>query len=402
MDLRFTEADHAFRQEVQAFLAENLTDDLKRATRETPTVFVEADISVKWQKALAERGWGAPSWPQEFGGPGWSVSQRYIFNQECARADAPNPSPSGLQLVGPVIMKFGSDWQKEYFLPRIISGEDYWCQGYSEPGSGSDLAALKCKATPDGEDYIVSGTKIWTTHAHYANWIFCLVRTSDTGKRQEGITFLLIPMDLAGISVRPITTIGGDHEVNYVFFDDVRVPQKYRVGEEGEGWTYAKYLLEWERGGGLFASRLRVKLDRLKAMARAEFGAAEGGALINDPHFAHKLAAVEVDLTALEFSELRILSALEAGENPGPISSILKIRQSQLTQDIAELAVEALGMNALPWHAERPLYHRNEPPIGPDHAPPVVPAHLNARAYTIFGGSTEIQKDIIAKLVLGL
>lgn len=400
MDLSLTDKDRAFRDEVREFLDDNLTEDLKTATRLTPTVFVEYDISVRWQKALHARGWGAPSWPVEYGGTGWSVTQRYLFNRECARADAPQPSPSGLQLVGPVIMKFGAQWQKEHFLPRIVSGDDYWCQGYSEPGAGSDLATLKCKAEAEGEDYVVNGTKIWTTHAQYANWIFCLVRTDDTGKKQEGITFLLIPMDLPGISVRPIITIGGDHEVNQVFFDDVRVPQKYRVGEEGKGWTYAKYLLEWERGGGMLASRLRRKLDQLRDLARSE---AENGATVaDDPIFSGKIAEAEADLVALEYTELRVMSELNAGGNPGPMSSMLKLRQSQLTQSVAELAVEALGLNALPWDQARPLYGRNEPPIGPEHAMGVVPAHLNARSYTIFGGASEIQKDILAKTLLGM
>ncbi len=400
MDLHFTDTDLAFRDEVRAFLDASLTEDLREAQRKTPTVFVEYDISVRWQKILHRQGWGAPNWPREYGGPGWSLTQLYIFGQECARADAPQPSPSGTQLVGPVLMQYGSDWQKQTFLPRILNGDDYWCQGYSEPGSGSDLASLKCKAVADGDDYIVNGTKIWTTHAHYANWIFCLVRTDDSGRKQQGITFLLIPMDSPGISVRPILTIGGDHELNQVFFDDVRVPQSYRVGAEGQGWEIAKYLLEWERGGTLFAARLRRKVDHLRQVAGIEVDG--GQPILADPVFANKLAALEIDLTALEFTELRIMAALDAGGSTGPMSSVIKLRTAQLTQDIAELGVEALGYGALPWDPARPLYNRNEPAIGPEHGIGMVPAHLNARAYTIFGGSAEIQKDILAKMLLGL
>jgi alkylation response protein AidB-like acyl-CoA dehydrogenase len=400
MDLNFTGEDLAFQNEVRAFLKENLTPDIKRATAMTTTVFVEKDIAEKWHRKLYEKGWLAYFWPKEYGGPGWTATQRYIFQQECALAGAPGIIPMGIRYVGPVIFTFGTQAQKDYFLPRILNGEHYWCQGYSEPGAGSDLAALKTRAVRDGDHYVVNGSKIWTTHAHHADWIFCLVRTDSTGKKQEGITFLLIDMKSPGIKVDPIITMGLDHEVNQVFFDDVRVPVENRVGEENQGWEYAKFLLEFERGGGA-SGGLKAGLAKLKAVASAQMNGL--APLIRDPHFAAEVAKVEIGVIATETTELRIMSKLAAGQPPGAESSILKLTSVDLGQRMSELMVEALDYYATPMPAGgRPLYEINDWLPGPDYAPPAIGTYLNRRASSIFGGSNEVQRDIIAKLVLRL
>src|SRR6195952_5094888 len=284
MDLSFNAEERAFENEVRDFIAANMTPEMKRATALTPAVFSDPDIGMAWQRALHKKGWGAPGWPVDHGGPDWTPAQRWSFEAECARAGVPNVNVMGVKMVGPVIIGFGSPEQKNYYLPRILSGEDYWCQGYSEPGSGSDLASLQLKAVSDGDDYVLNGSKIWTTHAHWANRMFCLVRTRSDGKNQGGITFLLLEMNTPGITVKPIITLAGEHEVNQVFFDDVRVPKSGRLGEENQGWTVAKYLLEFERGGGS-AAGLSMSLKRLRAMAEDEVGD-EGSPLIDDPDFA--------------------------------------------------------------------------------------------------------------------
>jgi acyl-CoA dehydrogenase len=388
--------DLAFRDEVRAFLRERLTDDLVRATRLNTSVFSEPDVCLRWQQSLFERGWVAPAWPVEHGGAGWSLVRRWIFETELARAGAPPLSPLGLRMAGPVIMRFGTPEQRARWLPRMLSGEDVWCQGYSEPGSGSDLASLKTRAVRDGDAYVVDGTKIWTTHAHHADMMFALVRTgADSARRQDGISFLLIDMRTPGITVRPIRSASGDHEVNQVFFDGVRVPLANRIGEEGQGWTIAKYLLEFERGGAIAAARLRATLERVVALADAR------GAL-DDADLALAVSAVEVDVDALEATELRVMATMQVGQNPGGlVSSMLKLRWSELQQAITRLAVRALGADALAWETERPM-HLNPPPSGlDDEARPVVAQYLNARAYTIFGGSSEIQREIVAREVLG-
>src|SRR3569833_3515627 len=261
MDLNFTGADAAFRDEVRAFLDENLTPELKEAGSLTTSVFTDKEWNLKWQKILYKKGWVAPTWPVEYGGTGWSDMQRYIFSIECARAGTPGLAPMGLRMVGPCIMRYGTPEQKAHYLPRLLSGEDYWSQGYSEPSSGSDLASLQLRAVSDGDDYVLNGSKIWTTHAQWANRMFILVRTKFEGKPQAGITFLLLDMQSPGIKVRPLITLDGEHEVNQVFFDDVRVPKANRVGEENDGWTVAKYLLEFERGGA-YAAALAVGAER--------------------------------------------------------------------------------------------------------------------------------------------
>ncbi len=402
MDATFSPEDRAFREEVRAFLRDHLPEELRAAKRRATSIFEPKEVTRAWHAILHRQGWSAPGWPREHGGTGWTIPQKYIWEVETAAADAPGLSPMGMRMVSHVIMKYGRQDQKDFFLPKILSGEHYWCQGYSEPGAGSDLAGLKCRATPDGTDYIVEGTKIWTTQAHLADWMFCLVRTDDSGKKQEGITFLLIDMTTPGITIRPIPSISGSHEFNQVFFDAVRVPQANRIGEEGQGWTYAKYLLEFERGGGSGTARLGQFLKRLRHVAGSE--RANGHAVAEERRFRHKLAALEADLTALEYTEMQVMSRLSQGGSPGNAASGLKIRRTEIEQALTELTVEALGYEGLPWQppAEELMPRSNEPPIGPDYAAAVVPTYLNSRACTIYGGSNEIQRDIIAKAVLGL
>ena len=399
MDLSLSAEEDVFQQEVRDFLDEKLTADLREATSLTTTVFVEKDIALRWQAILHEKGWLAYFWPEEYGGPGWSSIQRYIFQMECARAGAPGIIPMGIRYVGPVIFTFGSQEQKDFYLPKILTGEHYWCQGYSEPGAGSDVASLKMKAVRDGDDYVLNGSKIWTTNAQDADWIFCLVRTDGTGKKQEGITFIVIDMNTPGITVEPIITMGLDHEVNQVFFDDVRVPVANRVGEENQGWEYAKFLLQFERGGGA-SGGLKAGLAHLKMIAGAEVAGNEP--LINDPSFAAEIAKLEVGIMSTEMTELRIMSTLSAGQPPGKESSILNSISTALSQRMSELCVEALGHYSLPFKHSRPLYGTNEWFPGPDYAPPVMGTYLNCRAASIFGGSDEVQRDIVAKMVLQL
>ncbi len=308
MNLDPAPEDEAFRQEVRAFLEEALTPELREAGRLTTSVFTDKQWNQEWQRILHKKGWAAPAWPVEYGGTGWTETQRHIFASECARAQTPGLSPMGLRMCAPVLMRYGTPEQKAHYLPRMLSGEDYWCQGYSEPGAGSDLASLQLKAESDGDHYVLNGSKIWTTHAHFANMMFCLVRTNNTGKKQEGITFLLLKMDTPGIAVRPLITLAGDHEVNQVFFDNVRVPKSNRVGEENAGWTVAKYLLEFERGGA-YASGFLESLKRLRAVASAE-PSGGGAALIDDPDFQRKLCELEVEVAAIEFTEHRMMAVL--------------------------------------------------------------------------------------------
>ncbi len=406
MRLSFTPEELAFRDEVRAFLRQNLTPEMRRAAHLGTSVFSEPDVGLQWHRALHRRGWVAPAWPVEYGGTGWSLVQRWIFETECALAGAPALSPLGLRMAGPVIMRFGTPEQKAHYLPRMLAGDDYWCQGYSEPGSGSDLASLKTRAErareADGSEvYVVDGTKIWTTHAHHANRMFALVRTGrDEARRQDGISFLLIDMASPGITVRPIRGIGGDHEVNQVFFDAVRVPVSARVGEEGQGWAIAKYLLEFERGGAINAGRLRSALARVRRLAAEPSGARAGGAL-DDPDVALAFSAVEVDIDALEMTELRIMASLQTGQNPGQVSSLLKLRWSEIHQAITRLGVRLRGPEALGWESHRPLYARQDEALLAEVARPVLAQYLNARAFTIFGGTSEIQREIIARELIG-
>ena len=391
MDMDFSPEDLAFRDEVRAFLKESLPEHLKDGARRTPGVFVEPDIGMEWHRILNEKGWLAYHWPEADGGTGWTPTQRFIFEKECALAGAPAISILGLRLVGPVICEFGTQEQKDRFLPPLLKGEHYWCQGYSEPGSGSDLASLKTAARLEGDQYVVNGSKIWTTHAHHADWIFALVRTDNSGKKQQGITFLLIPMDQPGVEVTPIHSMSGDHEVNQVFFTDAVTSVENRIGEEGKGWTYAKGLLAHERTGLAGVSRSLVALEKLRRQAgKVKRG---NGSLLDDPSFKSKLARLEIDLKALEYTELRSLARAAAGAQPGPESSIMKLKGTEIQQRIALLTTEAAGPFAAPWGGAS---------VGPSFASGGTQSYLGSRAYTIYGGASEVQKDIIAKNVLGL
>ena len=394
MEFALSADDLAFREEVRSFLKERLTPELREAGARMTSVFIDKPWSIAWQKILHEKGWVAPDWPVEYGGTGWTETQRYIFASECALASAPALAPQGLKMVGPVLMHYGTPEQKAHYLPRLLSGEDFWCQGYSEPGSGSDLASLRMAAVPDGDDYVLNGSKIWTTHAHFANRIFCLVRTSTAGKPQEGITFLLIDMETPGITVRPILSLSGDHDLNEVFFDDVRVPQANRVGRENDGWTVAKYLLEFERGGRASAG-LKVGLGRVREQARAE-------GVLADPAYRRRMLEAEANLSAIEMTEQLILSALTGGKNPGPLSSLLKIQSTEAMQKIDELGIEAAGLygSVEQTAARQPMSQL--PYVGPEHSLTAMPRYFNNRAATIYGGSNEIQRNLIAKIVLGL
>ena len=400
MDMEMSAADAAFRDEVRAFFDEKLTADMREASDLTSGVFAEFEISHRWHKTLHEKGWVAPAWPVEHGGTGWTPIQRSIYDSEAGAAGAPRLFSMGLRMVGPVVMKFGTDEQKNYYLPRIRSGDDVWCQGYSEPGSGSDLASLQTRAVIDGDHYVVDGTKIWTTGAQHATRMFCLVRTSTEGKPQEGISFILIDMNTPGITIEPIITIAGDHEVNQVFLDDVRVPIANRVGPENDGWTVAKYLLEFERGGAAYATLLEAALKKLRAIAEAE--SKDGGRLIDDGAFAGKLAALEVRQIAVQATEHRIMSDIAQRGRPGPASSIMKVLGSENNQLISELAVEATQYYAAPYQPETRVPGNNVEAIGPEKSVPVMPKYLNFRAATIYAGSSEVQRNIMAKLVLGL
>jgi len=386
----------AFQAEVRAFLAEALTPELRTLTARQAGVFAEGELCRRWHRILYEKGWVAPSWPAEHGGPGWSPMQRFIFADECVKAGAPVLPAMGLQMCGPVLMRYGTDEQKAQFLPRMLSGEHYWCQGYSEPQSGSDLASLQIRAVRDGDDYRVSGSKLWTTHAHYANWMFLLVRTATEGKPQAGITFLLTPMDAPGITVQPIISISGEHEVNQVFFDDVRIPVANRVGEENQGWTVAKALLEFERGGGAAASGLRAQLRMARKIAEAE------GWWGDDPAFRRKWAELDVELQSLDVAERQTAAALMAGRRVGDeIASRLKLTVSTLLQRITELTMGALGPYAAADQRAALGIGANEPPVGPDYALTPTAKFLNSRAATIYGGSYEIQHNILARIILG-
>jgi acyl-CoA dehydrogenase len=394
MDLELAPADLKFRDEVRAFLKDAVPPDMKRAQALTTGFASEPEVGVDFHRALHRKGWSVFSWPVEHGGAGWTPVQAYIFDTECARAGAPVYNGAGQRMVGPVIMRFGNAAQKAQYLPKIVTGEDHWCQGYSEPGSGSDLASLKTRAISDGDHYVINGQKIWTTFAHKSNKMFALVRTSTEGKRQDGISFVLLDMDLPGITVRPIIGNGGDHEFNEVFFDNVRVPKSGRVGEENKGWDVAKYLLEFERGGALQAGRVRAQFTKLVETVRARCA--------DDADIAAQLGEIGTDLDAMEMIDISVLSALQAGTNPGPVSSLLKLRWSQLRQSISELAVDAIGIEALRVIPDHPLFETLQLPPDEEEMLSATPRYLNYRAYTILGGTTEIQTGILARAMLGL
>ncbi len=395
MDLALSAADLAFRDEVRDFLEANLTPELREAGQRMTSVFIDRKWSIAWQKILHARGWVAPSWPVEYGGPGWTLAQQGIFASECARAGAPALAPQGLKMLGPLLMHYGTPEQKAHYLPRVLSGEDFWCQGYSEPGAGSDLASLRLAAVADGDDYVLNGSKIWTTHAHFANRIFLLVRTSTQGKPQRGISFLLADMDTPGITVRPIMSLSGDHDLNEVFFDDVRVPQKNRVGAENDGWTVAKYLLEFERGSSLSSPGLKALLGLARAQARTT-------GVLRCAGFRRRLLDMETALSAIAITEQRVLGALADGQNPGPLASLLKIQSTEIMQKIDELRIEAAGDYGAVQQVEARAAASQLPFVGPEQSLTAMARYFNDRAATIYGGCNEVQRDLIARLVLRL
>jgi pimeloyl-CoA dehydrogenase large subunit len=399
MDLRFTDEELAFRDEVREFFRTSLPDTTRRKLIEGRHVSKEDLIT--WTRILNAKGWAVPNWPPEWGGTGWSPVQQYIFLDEMQQAPAPQPLPFGVNMVGPVIIAFGSEQQKRRFLPRIANLDDWWCQGFSEPGAGSDLASLGTTAKRDGDFYVVNGQKTWTTLAQYADWIFCLVRTDPAAKKQEGISFLLIDMKSPGVTVRPIQTIDGGREVNEVFFDDVRVPVENLVGQENKGWDYAKFLLANERVGIARVGVSKERIRRIKQLAAMEANGERP--LLENPRFREKLAAVEVELKALEMTQLRVVAAERTRERgkPDPASSILKIKGSEIQQATTELLMEVVGPYAMPYQPERDDGW-NEPAIGPEWGGPIAPTYFNWRKISIYGGSNEIQKNIIAKAILGL
>ena len=393
MDMQFRDEDLAFQTEVRQFIAENLPTDLREKVQRG--LHLDKEDFVFWQKKLNERGWFAPHWPVELGGVEWRPTQHYLFQNEQVEGHCPPVIPFGVRMVAPVIFTFGSDEQKQRFLPDILDSTAWWCQGYSEPGSGSDLASLQTKAVRDGDDYVVNGTKTWTTLAQFADWIFCLVRTSSDGKPQEGISFLLIDMKSPGIEVTPIITIDGSHEVNSVFFTDVRVPAENLIGVENEGWTYAKFLLLFERSNSLTGG-LKQQLHRLRTIADQE--CANGAPLSSDPSFQAQLADYEVQLRTYEFLELRTLGK----SNPGAEASYLKIIGTDLQQLASELTLRAVGHYGNPYIRDALVHGYNQPSVGPDYAAPAAPQYFNYRKTAIYAGSNEIQRNILSKAVLGM
>jgi len=398
MDLSFTPEERRFREEVRAFLAASLPAAMRQTVLEG--LHVSPEDTVAWQRILHRQGWGGPSWPTRFGGTGWDPVRQYVFEEECAAAGAPRLLPFGLKMVGPVIMRFGNEAQQRRHLPPILSGDEWWCQGYSEPGAGSDLASLQTRAERQGDHYLVNGQKTWITLAQHASWIFCLVRTDRSAKAQAGISFLLIDMRSPGVTVRPITMLDGGHEVNEVWLEEVRVPAENLVGEENQGWTYAKFLLGHERTNIAGIGASKRELARLRRVAGLE--RKHGRPLLEDPFFAARLAQVEIELMALEITNLRVLSAEAERRAPGPEASLLKIKGTEIQQAITELLVQAVGPYALPFRREALLPGFDGPAVGPDHAAPAAASYCNMRKASIYGGSNEIQKNIITQLILGL
>ena len=396
MDLEFSRADFDFQIEVRRWIDENWPQEMRKQRH------LRKEDHIYWQQALYERGWAGLNWPEEHGGPALTPTQRYLFDLEMSAAGTPGILPFGQSMVAPVIMAYGTEEQKDRYLPDILASRVWWCQGYSEPGSGSDLASLRTKAILSGEHYIVNGTKTWTTLGQHADMIFCLVRTSDEDIQQKGISFLLIDMHSPGIDVQPIITIDnppeGHQEINMVHFTDVKVPTANLIGEEGKGWTYAKYLLEFERGNA-YSHGLKAALESIRVMAASEEDG-NGTNMTQNRIFKRKLAATEIAISAMEFTELRILSSLATGKNVGPESSLLKCKGTELQQELTELAVEAAGNYVTPF--SNPAPGSNDEPIGSEVANASAPNYFNTRKVSIYAGSNEIQRNIMAKLVLGL
>ena len=398
MDLNFTSEEEAFRAEVQAFLKDKLPARIANKVKAGQRL-TKADQD-EWHAILNERGWLANHWPEEYGGPGWGAVEKFIFDTECALAGGPRIVPFGVNMLGPVLIKFGNEAQKKYWLPRILSGEDWWCQGYSEPGAGSDLASVKTTAVRQGDQYIVNGQKTWTTQGQHANMIFCLVRTDREAKAQSGISFLLVDMNSPGVELRPIRTLDGDREVNEVFFTDVKVPVENLVGEENKGWTYAKYLLTYERTGIAGVGFCIAALAKLQVIAAKVMK--NGKPLDQDPLFAARMAQVEIDLENMKTTNLRVIASVAGGGVPGAESSMLKIRGTEIRQEILSLMRRAVGPYALPFIEEAQYEGYAEEPVGPKEAATAAANYFNYRKLSIFGGSNEIQKNIISKMILGL
>jgi len=353
-----------------------------------------------WQRALVEKGWGAPAWPVAFGGTGWGVVRRHVFDEILAEEGAPNPPVFGMGMLAPVLMKFGSADQQERFLPRILTMDDFWCQGFSEPGAGSDLASVRTRAEREGDHWRINGQKIWTTLAHVADWMFALVRTSQEESKHKGLSIVMIDMRAPGITVRPIITLDGEHEVNEVFFDDVRIPAENLIGAPGQGWTHARYLLSLERTGIARVGQSKREIARLKALAarqRTPFGT-----LLGDPQFARRIASLEIALMALELTTLRMLGAMESGQAPGPEANILKIRGSELQQALTEAMMDAVGSHTQAYDPHAWADGTHEDPVGPPEAGALAGTYFNTRKVSIYGGSNEIQRNIIASRALGL
>ena len=392
MDLNFGPAETAFREEVRNFVKEKLPGPIRHKVMNG--VHLTRDDHVLWQRILHQRGWGGPGWPKEFGGPGWTPTEQYVFEEECAAGGAPRLISFGLKMIAPVLMAFGNPAQQQRYLPKILSAEEWWCQGYSEPGAGSDLASVKTRAelvrSGEGDHYLVNGQKTWTTLGQHADWIFCLVRTDPEAKAQRGISFLLVDMKTPGVTVRPIITLDGAHEVNEVWLEDVKVPVANLIGEENKGWTYAKFLLGHERTNIAGIGIAKRELARLKRIAEAE-------GRLDDPLFAARVAQVEIDLMALEITNLRVLAGETRAERenkaPRPEASILKIKGTEIQQAISELMMQAVGAYALPF---------KQSDVGPDYATNLGAGYCNLRKLSIFGGSNEIQKNIISQMIMGL
>jgi len=399
MHVTFSPEEQGFQEEIRTFFRDEYPDDL-RQMRANGLELKPRD-QVRWQQLLHKKGWAGINWPVEYGGTGWTPVQKYIFATEEANADAPLIIPFGLSMVGPVIYTFGSEEQKKRFLPDILASKVWWCQGYSEPGSGSDLASLKTRADLAGDHFVVNGTKTWTTLGQHADWIFCLVRTNtDVARRQEGISFVLIDMKTPGVSIKPIILLDGVHEVNEIHFDNVEVPVENLVGEEGKGWTYGKVLLQHERANIAGVARSRYRLRRLRKQVSSSVRGASP--LADDKNFMRKLAAVEVELKALEYTELRTLAAIAAGAAPGPESSILKIKGTEIQQAVDTLYMETAGYYALPYVPEQYVPEFSDERVGEGKETQAALRYFNNRKASIYGGSNEIQKNIIAKHVLGL
>jgi alkylation response protein AidB-like acyl-CoA dehydrogenase len=398
MDLNYTAEDLAFRDEVRAFLDANLPKDLQEKVLSHKRL--SKDDITRWHKIMAKQGWAAPGWPVEYGGTGWSAVQRHIWEEECASAGTPVTLPFGVTMVAPVIMAFGNEAQKRHYLPRILNFDDWWCQGYSEPGSGSDLASLKTRAERVGDHYVVNGQKTWTTLAQHADMMFCLVRTDSSARKQEGISFLLIDMNTPGVTVRPIIMLDEEHEVNEVFFDNVKVPVENLVGEENHGWTYAKYLLGHERTNIAAVGRAKRELVFLKRIANKQLK--NGKPILNDPLFAAKVANLEIEIMALEMTVLRVLSAESAKRGPGPEASLLKVKGTEIQQTLTELMMEAVGPYALPFDTAFLEGEHETSVTEDDDAAPLAAHYFNFRKTSIYGGSNEIQKNIITQMILGL